>query len=573
VARTKATKTGSVRTWGLAYATFRAAPKGRKVAEDSALFEESVNLWEAVAAFTAEGARTVLWAHNLGATLRIADGLQTLSRMGWQLLAHNLAPHGTWLVWGKGKTRLTMVDLASVFPKLLPEIGKTFGLAIRSSQAGRESTDQAIGRCQDGEAIVRTAATAYLQWIEDAGLGNWQFTGAGQSYAAMRHKHLTHQMLVHDDPDALAMERAAMWTGRCEAYWHGTLLREVVHEWDFSTSYASICREISLPVKLVGVMPDRYPWRRHLRDDRVAFVAEVTVSTELPVVPARSDGRILWPVGTFATTLWDIEIAAAIEAGAEVTVHGGYLYRKAPALKSWAEWIIGMLTAGPTEADAWQKIVAKHWSTACIGRFGMMYPEWEEFGTAPRAGVDRRVCVDVDTGERYELLQVGRTMFRQGGLVEWQHSMPAVTGYVMAAARVKLWNLIQAMPPQSCLYVDTDSILVMDHHAATMAEIADTPAGAGLRLKRSWDGFAIYGPRQLITGQRVRVSGVPVSAKRVGRHEFEGEVWESLAVAMAARRTDRIVTRDRTWHAKGVDRRRNGPAIGWTDPYRLDGEL
>jgi hypothetical protein len=291
------------------------------------------------------------------------------------------------------------------------------------------------------------------------------------------------------------------------------------------------------------------------------------------VEPARSDGRILWPVGTFATTLWDIEIAAAIEAGAEVTVHGGYLYRKAPALKSWAEWIIGMLTAGPTEADAWQKIVAKHWSTACIGRFGMMYPEWEEFGTAPRAGVDRRVCVDVDTGERYELLQVGRTMFRQGGLVEWQHSMPAVTGYVMAAARVKLWNLIQAMPPQSCLYVDTDSILVMDHHAATMAEIADTPAGAGLRLKRSWDGFAIYGPRQLITGQRVRVSGVPVSAKRVGRHEFEGEVWESLAVAMAARRTDRIVTRDRTWHAKGVDRRRNGPAIGWTDPYRLDGEL
>lgn len=570
VARTKATKTGSVKSWGVAVATFRATPKGRKQTETTQVFTESGDLWSAVAAFTVEGARTVLWAHNLGFAARLADCMQTLPRMGWELLAHNLAPHGTWFIWGKGKMRLTMVDVAAVFPKLLPEIGKAFGLGIRAVQANRETTEQALERCRDGEAIVRTAVVAYLDWIESAGLGNWQFTGAGQSYAAFRHLHLTHKLLVHDDVDALAMERAAMWTGRCEAYWHGTWSREVIDEWDFSTSYASICAESTLPTKLVGIMPERYPWERHRNDDQVAFVAEVSVTTELPVVPCRRDGRILWPVGSFDTTLWDAEIFEAIDAGATVTVHGGYLYRKTPALKSWAEWVIGMLSPGDNEAEAWQKIIVKHWSTALIGRFGMMYPQWLDLGTMPRAGVDRRVCIDIDTGERYDLVQVGHNLFQQGAMVEWQHSMPAVTGYVMALARVKLWRLLSAMPPRTALYADTDSILVHDSQRDAMASLAATAAGKGLRLKRSWDGFGIYGPRQLVTGNRVRVAGVPTAARQIGRHEFAGEVWESLAASMGAKRSDRIVTRDRVWHAKGVDRRREGPAIGWTEPYRVE---
>jgi hypothetical protein len=466
--------------------------------------------------------------------------------------------------------RLTLVDLSAVFPKLLPEVGKAFGLSIPKAGTVHETTEHAIARCEAGELIVRTAASAYLDWIESDGLGNWQLTGAGQSWAAFRHRFLTHSMLVHDDPEALRMEREAMWTGRCEAYWHGTLLREQIHEWDFTASYASICAERTLPTKLIGPMPPNYPWRRHLADERVALVARVTAETPSPVVPCRSGGRILWPVGRFDTTLWDIEIAEVIAAGGTVEVHSGYLYRKTPALKEWAQWITGLLGPEGVEPPAWQKIILKHWSTACIGRFGMAYPEWEELGVAPRVDVDRRICIDADTGETYETMQVGRTVFRQGALKEWQHSMPAVTGYVMAAARVKLWRLISAMPDRSLLYVDTDSILVPDTLHGTMAALAQSPAGAGLRLKRSWSGFAIYGPRQIITGTKVRVAGIPASATRVGRHEFEGEVWESLPVAMGARRSNEVVTRDRKWHAKGVDKRRKGPALGWTEAYRIE---
>lgn len=569
VAKSRRNKDGAVRSWGVAVATFRTAAKNRKPTERTEVFTEPSELWDAVTGHTIEGARTVLWAHNLGYDVRLGDCLRILPRLGWELLAHNLAPKGTWLIWGKGKLRLTMVDLSAVFPKLLPEIGKTFGLAFPESIPFHETPGHALERCKTGELIVRTAATAYLQWIEDAGLGNWQMTGAGQSYAAFRHRFLTHPMLVHDTPEALTMERAAMWTGRCEAYWHGSMLRETVQEWDFTASYASICAERALPVKLVGPMPDNYPWRRHLADERVALVAHVTVTTPQPVVPCRHEGRILWPVGRFETTLWDIEIAEVLRVGGTVEVHSGFLYRKAPALKAWAHWVLEMIGPESTTVPAWQKMIVKHWSTAAIGRFGMMFPEWKTLGTASLIGVDRRTCVDIDTGERYETMQVGRTIFRQGALVEWQNSMPAITGYVMAAARVKLGRVLEALPPRTALYIDTDAILVHDSANDLMAALARTEVGHGLRLKRAWDGFGIYGPRQIVTGTKVRVAGVPSSARRIDRNVFEGSVWESLAVSMASRRPNKVVARDRVWHAKGVDKRRIGPPFGWTEPYSI----
>lgn len=569
VPRSRTTKDGAVKSWGVAVATFRAAPKGRKPAERTEMFTSPDSLWAAIADHCIDGARTVLWAHNLGYGLRLTDCLSILSGAGWDLVGHNLAPKGTWLIWKRGKTSLHMCDVSAVFPKLLPQIGQAFGIGFPETEPLREAPSAALERCRVGELIVRTAMTAYLAWLEDAGLGNWQLTGAGQSYAAFRHRFLTHPMLVHDDPQALAMERAAMWTGRCEAYWHGSLRREVVHEWDFTSSYASICAEETVPTKLVGPMSAKYPWRRFLRDPKVGFVARVRVTTEQPTVPTRHNGRILWPVGSFESTLWDCEIAAALDDGAQIEVISGFLYRKTPALKAWAEWILSQLLPGPTEPPAWQKIVLKHWSTAAIGRFGMMFPEWEEVGRASKIGVLRRTCVDMDSDERYEIMQVGRTLYRQGALVEWQHSQPAITGYVMAAARVRLWRLLRAMPPRMALYADTDSILTIDTAEPVMSALAATDTGRGLRLKRSWDGFTILGPRQLVTGQRIRISGVPVTARAMPDGGLHGAVWESLAVAMSAHRSDQVRVSDRVWHVKGSDRRRNGPSLGWTEPIRI----
>jgi hypothetical protein len=560
---------GEVQTWRLAVACFYSALAGRKVKERWGRYATPRKLWIDVDTHCGSHDRTVLWAHNLSYDVRISDAFAILPQLGWRLEAHNINPRGTWLTWRKGRATLMMVDSMSVFPASLERVGQCFDLAKVDLPAAADPDDEWLARCLQDVNILRTAVLAYLTWLEDNDMGNWQPTGAGQSWAVYRHKFLTHKLLVHNDEDALRAERRALWTGRCEAYWHGELRGQVVHEWDFEMAYARIARDNPVPVRLIGPMPDDYDWQSICNSDSAALLAEVTVTTDLPVVPCESAGRVLWPVGTFDTTLWDVEIVAAMATGARVTIRRGWLYRKRYALKSWAEWIIGELGATDPEPPVWLKLIYKHWSRALIGRMAMTYGKWEEYATAPESATSRFTVYDTATGETSDMLQVGHTIWQHVGTVESPNSLPMITGYVQAIARVRLWNVMRALPDHALLYVDTDSLLVTDKHFRAVEAIAATPMGEGLRLKRSWQGFAIYGPRQIRTGEQLRVAGIPHRAERQDDGTYAGEVWDTLATALKRGGGSKVIVRDRVWHVSGVDRRRDAHGIGWTTPIAV----
>jgi hypothetical protein len=559
----------SEQRWAIGVTCFVQTRPDRPAHDRWEVWDDPVLMWKGIDAYCGASGRTVLWTHNLGYDVRISQALHLLPELGWKLVAHNLAGRGTWLSWARGRASLRMVDSAAIFPTTLARVGASVGLGKRPLP---DLPDAGIGlysRCWRDVEILRTAVLSYLDWLETEDLGNWQSTGAGQSWAAFRHRFMDRRLLVHDDQQALAAERRAMWTGRCEAYWHGELSIANVNEWDFSLAYARIAQQYALPVRLLGPMPPDYPWMDILDSPSTALLAQVDIETDVPVVPTEDDGRILWPVGRFSTTLWDVEIRAAIEAGATVHVRRGWLYHKAPALKRWADWVIGQLEDTVDGPDDFRWIVLKHWSRALIGRFAMTYREWEEWAMAPTPDVGSRTVYDATTGETYEMVQVGRTLWKAADIVEWRESMPMVTGYVQAVGRVRLWDMIRALPPRAALYADTDSVLVGAEHHELMAGLAARHPEWGLRLKRSWDGFAVWGPRQIRTGQVVRVAGIPKTAERTGTDRYAGRVWETLGGSLARRHSDRVVTHDREWTVRKIDRRRLSSGFGWTEPIRL----
>lgn len=561
---------GQVQGWALAVACFRSQRPDRTPKESWETFDDPEIMWKAVDAYVGTSGRTVLWTHNLGYDSRISEMFDILPRLGFALVAHNLVGKGTWLMWRRGRASLTMVDSAAVFPCELLRLGVYLNLPKLPLPTTGHGGVGLYSRCWRDVEILRAAVLAYLEWIEVEDLGNWQLTGSGQSWATFRHRFMDRRLLVHDDPVALAAERRAMWTGRCEAYWHGELSFQVVHEWDLSLAYPRIAKDFTVPVRLLGPMPDGFDWRASLGSDRAAILAECTITTEAPVVPTTHNDRIVWPVGTFTTTLWDPEIKAAIDAGATVTVHRGWLYHKAPALQKWAEWVSEQLDTLSDMKDHWKYIVLKHWARALIGRFAMTYTKWEEYAYAPTPMVRAHQVYDEDTGETFRTVQIGQTMWRDAGVREWGESMPMVTGYIQSLCRVRLWDLLRLAPKRSALYCDTDSILVTDMHSAAIAAIAAQHPEWGLRLKRSWQGFAVWGPRQIRTGESVRVSGVAKHAVRTSKTTFRGDVWETLEGALNRGHPTTVHIRDREWTIRGKDPRRNGPDIGWTTPHRLN---
>lgn len=565
-ALTARARRGHDQSWRVGVATFRAAPKGKAVKEHTTVFATPDALWRAVTAFTPKKGRCILWTHNLGYDVRTSQALVRLPAMGWELTGHNLTPGGTWLCWRRGDQSLVMVDSAAVFPTTIAELAKSFQTTKLPLPDDGASADQWVRRCARDVQILRDAIVTYLDRLESMDLGNWQYTGTGQAWAAFRHQHLTHEMLVHWDPDARGAERRAMWTGRCEAYWHGRLHHVRVDEWDMTLAYPRIAKRLNVPTALVAPFATDADLTRWLSRDGYAVLAEVEVTTDEPLVPMERDGRICWPVGTFCTTLWDPEIRLLVDSGARVHCLRGWAYRAAPALESWAEWIIEQLELPDDESPAWWKLIMKHWARALIGRMAMTYREWEHVGSARRPDVRRATYVDSDTGETGEVVQVGREMFLATSVTEWSESIPAITGYVQSECRRILAVLLREAGPRTALYADTDSLLVTEEHFDRMVELAARHPEAGLRLKRSWMTTEIKGPRQIITGERVRVSGVSRKAQRMPDGTLVGEVWESLEASLTHRRSTSIRITPRRWHLRAVDNRRVVGPDGWTVP-------
>ena len=406
-----------------------------------------------------------------------------------------------------------------------------------------------------------------LDLIEREGLGPWRTTGAGQSHAGWRRRFLTARPLVHDSEPALEAERRALWTGRCEAWRWGKIDPCPVFEYDLQLAYCHIAAQCPVPHMLQGSTGSgAIAWWR-AAPERRALLAEVEVTTDRPLVPASHGKRIHWPVGTFTTTLWDPELQLLLDNGAQVKVLRAWLYDTAPSVQDFAVWLLGQLDPAASSSTAVQRRALKHFSRTLVGRFGMRYRGWEPYAQLPDFGLRLGELHDLTTGERTETLHVGHEFMSLGAMTETDDGLPQITGWVMAEARRRLWQLVELAGETDVLYMDTDSLIVTPAGADRLDRaIADGLAGS-LTLKASYQRLTINGPRQLIFGRHRRVAGVPRKAVPVGPTEYEGEVWRSMRESVARGEGNSVTIERKRFKLAAVDDRRQRLPNGLTSAH------
>lgn len=547
---------GEVQTFRLAAGVRmeRLRSGGWAVAAD--VFCDPGALWSWVGAFCRPRARTVVWAHNLSYDVRVGRAMTCLARQGWRYVLGSDGDRGAWQRWTRAGATLVLVDSASVFPCPLEVVAGTLGRGKTPLPAEDAPGAVWAEHCRVDAEITATAVQTYLDWLADADLGCWQMTGAGQSWAAWRHRFLAGDVLVHGNEDALQAERRAMWTGRCEAWRHGRVDTVAVYEWDLRAAYATLAAQLEVPVRLVAERRNVSPAALQARRPGVAVLAEVDVAVADPCVPAEVDGRVCWPVGEFRTTLWDAELDLVAEHGLVVDVHRMWAYRTAPALRAYAVWVLGLLSGAEPLPSPVLRLVAKHWSRSLFGRLSMRYTGWEPFGEQEGMDWRRTTLVNAAEGAAGDLMFVGRQVLRSTGEQESPHSLPMVTGYLMAAGRVRLWQAMRAVGEEHLVYVDTDSAVVDPAGHAALADHAAAHPGHGWVCKGRHRGYDVRGPRQLFLGDQTRLAGIPRDAERTGDDTVAGRVWSSLAGQLRAGRPDEVVLADRVWRLRGTDHRR-----------------
>lgn len=535
-----------------------------------AAWTDPADLWRWVSARTRDRGRVVVVAHNLAYDLRLAGAFVHLPALGYACERVRLDRNASYAVWRRGRSTLVMVDLYSWLPARLDVVARWLQLPKPPLPSARAGDAEWLQRCIADVDVVRAAWGRIIGWLREQDLGTWQPTGAGQAWAAWRHRYMTHRVLAGLDETTRAAERESAWTGRCEAWRHGHQARGPYTEWDYHLAYARVCATTGVPVRPVGAARPA-SLDRVLRSSRsLAWLCRVHVDTDVPILPTRVDDHVAWPVGRFSTTIWEHELALALEEGASVEIEWARPYMRKPALQQFAGWAIPIVEAGERDGDPLIAAVVKHWTRALVGRFGLRYKTWERWATAHEPGCVLLPGQNLSDGSRYRLLWVGRDVMRETDLLDADDCVPAILAYIMGECRVRLWRAMRTAGLDQVVYIDTDSLIVSSAGHARLRRAVEDGQHPGLRQKASFASVEIMGPRQLIAGGEVRVSGLPKNARQVSPGVYEGRVWRTLGASLQMREPDAVTITDRTVTLRSTDRRRLRRARGRTEPIRVE---
>ncbi len=570
--RRQRTALGEIQTWKMGAVKRWRTDLVRPVPEPVEFFDDPVELWQYIMEWCKPKTRTVVWAHNLGYDVRIAQMMEILPELGWRMDWCNMGSNVSTMTWRSERGTLTFADLYTWLPMPLKDVGDLVGLPkldMPNSHSGKPAWQLYAAR--DVE-ILAQAVKEIVAFIKSEDLGNWQPTGAGQAFATWRHKFLTEKVLVHDSEPALAAERMAMHTGRAEAWKHGRLKRGYWVEVDLKQAYVRIAQRHELPSKLRfhngAITLHQYNELKR----RFAVLARVQVHTSVPCVPVYHRGRTIWPVGEFTTWLWDCELDSAIAHAERVDIREVYVYSRAPILRDWATWVLEVQERGDDEASPAVRKWIKHSGRTLVGRIALRTSQWAVWGSNPEGEAGISYEVDADTGRVYRLMHAGDRTLREEARQEGHDSLPQVTGYIMAMCRVWLWEAILAAGEKNVAHVDTDCVLVNQAGLDAMREHYGERFAEMWQTKGSYENLTIYGPRNYRADRQRNLTGVPKNAEETLTNRFVGESWSSVAGDLSARRKGSVTITDKTWNVSTKDPRRNGVGGDRSDtkPIRLD---
>lgn len=550
------TPTGEKQTWRMGGAVkWRTDLKGGDCAEFE-YFSSPDKLWAWVDDFCRPKQRTVIWAHNLGYDTRIAQLMELLPDLGWHLDWCNMGSQVSTMTWRSDHGTITFADMTSWLPMPLEKIGEMVGLPKLKMPSPSHSVSKWKTYMMRDVDILYRAAKDIIGFVRSEDLGNWQPTGAGMAYATWRHKFLKHDILVHNNEDALKAERKAMHTGRAEAWKHGRLVGDQWTEVDLRQAYVHIARDSELPTKLkwhensltLGQYRSLGRWARVL--------VRAEIRTEVPCVPVYHQGRTIWPTGRFTSWLWDCEFDAALQSGAECSIREAYVYTRAPVLSEWASWVFDVQSRDDAMGSAIVKRWIKHSGRTLIGRLALRTAQWAVWGTNPERETGISYVVDAETGQVNRLMHVGERTMVEEARVEGQDSLPQITGYITAMCRVWLWTAMGVAGFDNIAHVDTDSLLVNAEGVSRLREHYGDRFDDMWQLKGTHNTLTLYGPRNYRGDNGRKVAGIPVKATETSPNKFVGESWASLSGDMMAGNMGAVTVTRQTWTMTTRDPRR-----------------
>ncbi|TKI52937.1 hypothetical protein E8L90_29725 [Brevibacillus antibioticus] len=495
--------------------------------------------WQDVDDFTRWRGRTFMFAHNAKYDTLVTSCVPMLVQLGYEVLGFSDSnpfilrlrkSRGTGKIdpeTGEEKMEhksIVILSSTNYYQQSLESLGRAFQLAkLEHDHTGETPIEDSITYCKRDVEILTASMLAFMKFIRDEEHGSFAVTVAGQAFNSFRTKFMEQTIYIHDNRNAIKVERDAYAGGRNEC-WHIGEVPETVYGLDVNSMYPSVMIDGIFPVELLT-------FRRKMTleglckniEEGFLVCCEARVKTDYPIFHLKEE-RLIFPVGEFWTSLSTPELVEGLQRGLIQEVKNVCVYRGEKIFTEYVDYFYNRRLEAKRAKDSIHDLLYKIFLNSLYGKFGQKDVKWERFD-------------DTEADEiwsEYMIFPSGMTLVKAfgGGMFrkaqdadneEAWNSFCAIASHVTAMARMMLFGYAEKAGLHNVYYMDTDSLFVnkLGYNKLKVAGVIDDMALGALALEKVGT-LTIHGCKDYVfvedeTGkQHTKIKGVPSKAKMVG---------------------------------------------------------
>lgn len=490
-------------------------------------FHTAEQFWDFI--FERSRNKQKLWviARNLTFDFTILKGWKFLGKAGYKLkFFHNKGTCNIISVRNKAKS-IVFLDSMNWFVESLEKTGERIGIPKLKIDFKTCTKSELSIYCKNDVRIELENFKLFIRFLEANKIARLCYTKGSTAMAAFLLRHYTTKIYIHNNEQAINLERDSYKGGRVECFYLGDLQNANYYMLDVNSLYPFVMRNNLYPVKYESIL---HGLSVNTFKDMVrhkSLTAKVLIETDEPVYAVRRE-RTTFPVGRFWVTLCTPELKYAIEHNHLKQVRTCVVYEQENIFESYVDKFYTLRQEFKKAGVAEYEELCKKFLNTLYGKFGQKGETWEKIGECKNEPDREELLFNVGGHRVTKIRYLLGEVFIMTGCGECFDSFPAISAHVTAYGRLYLWSLMQQAGHGNYFYCDTDSLIVNELGMCNLQNKLDETRLGGLKVDRQSITVELRGLKDYSFGSKLVVKGVRKNAIELSSGVYQQEQWASF---------------------------------------------
>ena len=563
-------KDGSItQTLKLGWLVYYCRPFGRhKEVIDWFYFDNVSDFWDYVFKRTADKQRLWIIARNVVFDFTVCRGWENLHKEGYKLKFFHNNGVSVIVTVTKGKRSIVFVDSMNWFTESLAKTGDRIGIPKLDIDFSTCTIDELSIYCKNDVLIEFENFRLFIRFLEGNCISRLCYTKASTAMAAYLFRHYHTPIYIHNNAEAIKLERDSYKGGRCECFYLGDLEDETYYILDVNSLYPFVMSNRTYPVKYISLNHNVSPKDLLASTQDKSVVASVEVNTDEPVYAVKM-GRTVFPIGTFDVVLCTPELQYALQHNHIKRVYDCVFYEQADIFTSYVDSMYRLRRDFASAGIKEYEVLCKYLLNSLYGKFGQKAENWQRIGSAPNEPDREELIFRNNPRKVTRLRYLLGEVFELKSYSEAFNSFPAIAAHVTSYARMYLWRLMLVAGIGNYVYCDTDSLIVNAQGLDNLANYIDDTELGKLKLEETITHLIIRGLKDYTTDSKTVIKGIRKAAIKVGDGVYKQEQWPTFKGILKTNDSNTYTVKNVTKHLSREYRKGTVLDSGIIRPFEL----